>query len=127
MLFIATTLAIQALFPPNATAATLQPAAHTAVASSGTCAKANADAKPLDAAAPDLPKSQMPTHKVSAVVLVTIAANGKATAARIYSSSADAAVDRAVIVAAEKSTYSPKIVNCVPVTGTYLFRADFAP
>jgi hypothetical protein len=36
-------------------------------------------------------------------------------------------VDHAVVVAAEKSTYSPETVNCTPVQSTYLFRADFAP
>lgn len=127
MLFVVMTLAIQALFPSNATAATLQRANYDVLASAGSCAKPNVDPTARNAAAPDLPKSQWPAHKVSAIVLVTIAPSGKATAARIYQSSGNAAVDHAVMVAAEKSTYSPKMVNCVSVTGNYLFRADFAP
>ena len=127
MLFVAMTLAIQAFFPPKATAATLPPAPRDVLASGGTCAKPNADPKALDAAAPDLPKSQWPAHKVSAVVLVTIAPSGKATGARIYKSSGSASIDHAVTIAAEKSTYSPKIADCEPVTGTYLFKADIAP
>ncbi|MBV8149711.1 MAG: energy transducer TonB [Candidatus Eremiobacteraeota bacterium] len=52
---------------------------------------------------------------------------GKPSAARIYRSSGDPNVDHAVLAAAEKSKYSPKLANCTPVQGTYLFRADFAP
>jgi TonB family protein len=127
MLFVLMTLAIQALFPSNVTAATLQPANYDVLASAGSCTKPSAEPKALDAAAPDLPKSQWPSHKVSAIVLVTVAPSGKATSARIYRSSGNAAVDHAVMTAAEKSTYSPKVENCVSVTGTYLFKADFAP
>jgi TonB family protein len=58
---------------------------------------------------------------------VTIAPNGHATAATVVHASGYPAMDRAVVEAALKSTYSPKIVNCVPVQGSYLFRADFAP
>ena len=36
-------------------------------------------------------------------------------------------IDRSVAEAALHSKYSPKLVNCKAVAGTYLFRADFAP
>lgn len=127
MLFAVITLALQALLPVNAQAAPLQQlaAVNSLVASS--CATPNADPRALYAEMPDLPKSQTPNHKVTSLVTVTVGPNGKPTAAHIYRSSGYAAVDRAVVTAALKSTYSPKTVDCVAVTGTYLFRADFAP
>lgn len=127
MLFAFITLALQALLPVNAQAAPLQqPSAGNGFVASS-CATPNADPTALSAAMPDLPKSETPNHKVTALVTVTIAPSGKPTAAHIYRSSGYAAVDRSVITAALKSTYSPKMANCVAVTGTYLFRADFAP
>lgn len=127
MLFAFITLALQALLPANAQAAPLQQFATPKGLVAGTCATPNAEPSALNPAAPDLPKSEMPNHKVTALVTVTVAPNGKPSAAQIYRSSGYAAVDRAVVAAALKSTYSPKTVNCVAVTGSYLFRADFAP
>ncbi len=37
------------------------------------------------------------------------------------------AIDQAALRAARQSTYSPKLVNCSPTTGDYIFRADFQP
>ncbi len=37
------------------------------------------------------------------------------------------AIDQAALRAARESTYSPKLVDCSPTTGDYLFRADFQP
>jgi TonB family protein len=127
MLFALMTLTLQALLPAPADATSLQPARGGAIVAATACKNPNADPVPIDPAEPDLPKSQFPAHKVSAVVVVTIAPSGKAIAAHVYRSSGDANVDRAVLAAAEKSTYSPKLVNCVPVQGTYLFKAEFAP
>lgn len=126
MLFAFITLALQALLPVNVQAAPQPLAAGNGLVASS-CATPNAEPKALNPAAPDLPKSQMPNRKVTALVTVTVAPNGKPTAAHVYRSSGYAAVDRAVTTAALKSTYSPKVVNCVAVASTYLFRADFAP
>jgi TonB family protein len=128
MLLAAVTLAIQALVPVPLYAAPLDAAVNTTlVAASATCATPNAEPKAIDPAAPDLPKSEMPSHKVSAIVAVTVGANGKPMGAKVSQSSGYPKVDQAVVTAAEKSKYSPKLVNCSPVQSTYLFRADFAP
>lgn len=128
MIFAALTLTFGAFAPAPVPAAALQPLSRygstVAVAS---CQNPNAEVSALNPAAPDLPRAQMPAHPVSAIVEVTVAASGKATAARVYKSSGNANVDRAVVTAAEKSTYSPKRVNCTAVSGTYLFRANFKP
>jgi TonB family protein len=128
MLLTAMTLALQALVPAPLDAASLgTPARTITVAASSACKTPNAEPQAIDPAAPNLPKSEMPSRAVSAIVAVTVASNGKPSATHIYKSSGDANVDRAVITAAEKSKYSPKLVNCTPVQSTYLFRANFAP
>jgi TonB family protein len=128
MIFAAMTLALQAILPASADAAPAQGRlpASTFVADAA-CKTPNADPTAIDPAPPQLPKSQLPKDKVSAEVTVTIGPDGKPAGARIFRSSGDADVDHAVLAAAEKSTYSPKYVNCKAVTGTYLFRADFKP
>jgi TonB family protein len=126
MIFAALTLVFQALAPSPVNAAPLQaPAPSFAVAA--TCTKPDAEPGVTDPAQPQLAKPQWPKQKVSAEVAVTIAPNGKVTGAKIYKSSGDAAVDAAALTAAEKSKYTPKMVNCVAVQGSYLFKADFAP
>ncbi len=125
MLFAALTLVFQTLVPAPVHAAPLQAGQSALVATA--CAKPYAEPEVVNAAAPDLPKSQWPKQKVSAQVAVTIAPSGKIASAKIYKSSGDAVVDNAVLTAAEKSTYSPKRVNCQAVEGTYVFRADFGP
>jgi TonB family protein len=127
MLLTVMTLALQALIPAPINAAPLGEHAHAMIAANTTCKTPNAEPTAVNPAAPDLPKSEMPPHKVSAIVAVTVSTNGKAAAARVYHSSGYPNVDHAVVTAAEKSTYSPKLLNCTPVQSTYLFRADFAP
>ncbi len=128
MLLTAMTLVLQALIPAPLGASPLGvPTNATVIATNGACKTPNAEPAAIDPAAPDLPKSQMPPHEVSAVVAVTVDTNGRATAARVYHSSGYPNVDHAVVIAAEKSKYSPKLVNCAPVQSTYLFKANFAP
>jgi TonB family protein len=95
--------------------------------SASTCAIANREATVIHQAAadPDLARRE----DVYSVVLVevTIGPKGDLVSAAIYTSSENAAVDRAAIVAAKQSTYAPKLVNCTPVTGDYLFRILFKP
>jgi TonB family protein len=124
MLFAALTLVFQALVPAPANAAPMQ-SSPTAAVVAAACTKPNADPAAVNPAAPQVPFRI--TRVVSAVVAVTITPSGSVAGAKIYKSSGNAAIDKAVLTAAEKSTYSPKIVNCVAVQGTYLFYARFAP
>lgn len=126
MLFAALTLVFQALVPTPANAAPVQNSPSAAVAAAA-CANPNIEPSVVVPVPPDLGKSKVPKQNYSAVVAVTIAPNGKVAGAKVYKSSGNATVDSAVVAAAEKSTYSPKLVNCAPAQGTYLFRADFEP
>ncbi|MBV9718944.1 MAG: M56 family metallopeptidase [Candidatus Eremiobacteraeota bacterium] len=119
------TLLIVVPAPAHATAVPVNVANGAVVAT--LCKNPNAPPEALNAVRPDLPRSEQPSHTVSAVVVVNVAANGKAAGARIERSSGDAAVDRSVVKAALLSTYRAKLVNCAPVDGIYLFKATFSP
>lgn len=127
VLFAVMALAFQTILPVPANATATGAEERPFVVAQAACKNPNAPPQALDPAAPDLPKSQMPAHNVSAVVAVKVGADGKPHGVTIYKSSGNANVDRAVITAAEKSTYTPRLVNCAPHSGVYLFKADFAP
>ena len=93
------------------------------------CATPNQDASVIGAISPDYPDSarDLALGQVSVLVQVTIDDKGRLLESRIYQSSNSAAIDQAALRAARQSTYAPKIENCVPVEGTYIFHADFAP
>jgi bla regulator protein BlaR1 len=90
-----------------------------------TCANPNVGALVRNAAMPQLPHGVKTSG--TAEVTVTISPSGHVTGISILRSSGNAAIDKAVINAARQSTYSPKIENCTPVVGTYVFRVDYAP
>jgi protein TonB len=90
------------------------------------CAVPNADAKATQEAQPVYPESAQQLGISGAVdVLVSLAADGGVTAATIYKSSGSAALDQAAIRAARASTYSPDIVNCQAIAGSYTFHVSF--
>ncbi len=127
VIFLAFTLAVAtfapalALAPPNAAG----PAPASASLVAAACPQPNVDAQVLKPAMPNVPHGLNVTATVE--VGVTIAPNGKVIATSIVRSSGNATIDQAVVNAAMHSTYSPKLVNCAPVEGGYLFRADFKP
>jgi TonB family protein len=129
VLFIAATLALQAFSPALAltsgSQAGIQGLSSGAASVAAACASPNGDALVRNAAFPSLPHGLKATGSV--IVAVTIAPNGHVAGAKVARSSGNAAIDDAVVQAARNSTYSPKMVNCAPVEGQYLFRADFAP
>lgn len=86
------------------------------------------DATATNAVQPDYPDSarEMGLGNVTVEVEVTVGPTGQLTAASIAHSGGNMAIDQAALRAARNSTYAPKIVNCKPVSGTYLFQADFS-
>jgi TonB family protein len=85
------------------------------------------DATATDQVPPDYPESakELGIGDVTVLVEVTVGPTGSLDSASIYKSSINMDIDRNALRAARESRYSPKIVNCEPVSGTYLFRADF--
>ncbi len=128
MLLVILTLALQTLSP----ASTVPVHGVQSSLSSGSnvvasaCSVPNTDAKVVTAAPPEIPHSAGPLQGF-VNVLVTIAPNGTVSKATVQHSSGHSQVDTAVLNAAKASTYSPARQNCAPVTGTYLFHAEFAP
>ena len=127
MIFIVTTLALQALSPalaltPADASITGAPAASLVAAA---CANPTAEARVVTAAEPALPQGLKMGGTVN--VGVTIAPNGHVIRTTILRSSGNSRVDEAAVDAARHSTYSPKRVNCGAVAGSYLFHVEFAP
>jgi TonB family protein len=65
--------------------------------------------------------------EVRVAIDVTVNANGKVASERILESSGLDAADQAALAAASQSTYLPKMVDCKPVAGHYLFKVTFDP
>jgi protein TonB len=87
------------------------------------------DATVVQQAQPEYPDSarEQGLGEVQVAVKVTIGPSGSLVNAAISQSAGNMALDQAALAAARQSTYAPKIVNCEPVTGDYLFRVTFDP
>jgi periplasmic protein TonB len=104
--------------------------ATTGAATTGPlCPNPNEDAYVINAMSPMYPDSarDFGLGKVTVLVQVTLDAQGRLLDTKISQSSNNAAIDRSALRAARQTTYAPRIANCVPVEGTYIFRADFEP
>ena len=91
------------------------------------CADPNRDAVAANVVSPEYPSSPSGMGGVTVLVAVTIDATGGVSEASVSQSSGNAAIDQAALRAARQSSYRPRLVNCVPSPGTYLFRAEFSP
>jgi TonB family protein len=59
------------------------------------------------------------------LIQVDLADTGAIRNATIFESSGNELLDRAALLAARQQTYSPQIVGCQPVGGSYLITVDF--
>jgi TonB family protein len=91
------------------------------------CADPNRDAVASNVVSPEYPSSESGIGSVAVLVAVTIDAAGGVSDVRVSQSSGNAAIDQAALRAARASSYRPRLVNCVPSAGTYIFRAEFSP
>ncbi len=93
------------------------------------CAEPNREVAVDHATMADYPASAKSLNlgPVTVLIDVTVGASGAVQNIVLYKSSGNDAIDRSAMVASRESTYKPKIVNCVPTTGDYIFRAEFAP
>ena len=97
-------------------------------ASDSKCAIPFRNAETIRAVTPDYPNAarKLNLGEAHVMVLVTLSPKGAIINARITHSSGDHSIDMAALDAARKTTYAPKIVDCKPITGTFLFRFDFS-
>ncbi|MBV8721080.1 MAG: energy transducer TonB, partial [Candidatus Eremiobacteraeota bacterium] len=93
------------------------------------CANPNVEATTTNAVPAEYPESakDLGLGEVTAQVEVTVGPSGNLINATIFKSTNNMAMDQAALRAARQSSYSPKLVNCQPVQGDYLFRVDFNP
>ena len=92
------------------------------------CTDPNKDARVVVAATPPPTEYQGEiTQPTVVVVEVVIDGDGTVLGASVSKSSGSEKLDRAAIIAARKSTYSPRIVDCDPTRSSYLFRVRLAP
>ncbi len=98
----------------------------TATPTPGPC---NREAAATNAVVPDFPQALVGKLAGSVVVLVTVTidATGKVVSTQVARSSGIPTLDAAAVEAATKSTYSPKVVDCKTVDGSYSFAAQFNP
>ncbi|MEO6836255.1 MAG: TonB family protein [Candidatus Tumulicola sp.] len=104
---------------PAAPAATPKPA----------CANPNVEATVTSPVQPDYPEAarSLGLGPVSVEVEVTVGPSGNLVGAKIYKTSNNMSIDQSALRAARQSSYSPKLIDCSPTTGDYIFRADFQP
>ena len=76
---------------------------------------------------PDFPVSalQMANGPARTEVMVSLDANGRVTAEQVIQSSGVLALDESALRAAKESKYAPRMVDCKPVAGRYLFKVTF--
>jgi TonB family protein len=103
------------------------PELKTIAVASASCRTPNTEAAALPPkGSPTMPPGPPPVG-FRVLVLATINPDGSLAAARIQQSSGNMTIDRAALQATKESNFTPKIVNCKPVIGTYIFTADFSP
>lgn len=102
------------------TAAPVMPSATATV-----CPTPNRAATVVHLAAPLYPRGYYSSKPVTVAVQVTIGPDGTITGGHVAQSSGVTAFDASAVQSVEESTFAPKLVNCKPVEGTYLFRVTF--
>lgn len=90
------------------------------------CAVPNKDATMTNGVQPDTPEIAKQAGATGTVnVEVTLSATGTVLSTSVYKSSGNSSLDQAAIAAAKQSGFAPALKDCLPVGGSYLFRADF--
>src|SRR5579884_447113 len=90
------------------------------------CAEPFAPARALNVVLPDFDRRHA-AFSGTAIIEVTIGADGKPLDASIAESSRTPAFDDAARDAALKSTYSPAVAYCLPTIAKYLYKATLTP
>jgi TonB family protein len=105
------------------TAPTVAAPASTSLSVCGTQTAPAAISVPVPADYPRIAAEQ--NSSGTAVIMVRLAGTGAIRNAMIFESSGNQFLDRAALLAARQQTYSPQIVGCDPVSGSYLITVDF--
>lgn len=95
----------------------------------GTCRTGYKDASVLRQAPIRFPPAAVGrvTRAAQVTVRIDVDPDGDVTNAIVLRSSGNVDLDETALNAARGSVYAPKVVNCEPITGKYLFRVTFDP
>jgi TonB family protein len=105
------------------TAPTLAAPSSTSLSTCKTQAAPAAISIPVPVDYPDIAAEQ--NRSGTAVIQVNLADTGALREATLFESSGNQFLDRAAMLAARQQTYSPQIVRCESVGGSYLVNVDF--
>ncbi|MDB5040214.1 MAG: Gram-negative bacterial TonB protein C-terminal, partial [Candidatus Eremiobacteraeota bacterium] len=105
------------------TAPTLAAPASASLSTCKTQAASAAISVPVPADYPFIAAEQ--NFSGTSVIRVDLADTGAIRNTAIFESSGNQFLDRAALLAAGQQTYSPQIVSCAPVGGSYLITVDF--
>jgi protein TonB len=87
------------------------------------------EASSVNLVTPEYPEAAREANlgPVVVIVKITLSATASVEDASVLQTSNNSQIDAAAVRAARESSYSPKVENCTPVTGSYTFRANFDP
>jgi protein TonB len=110
-------------------ASVAQTAAGTAPPAAATCDTPNREASIINAYSPQLSYDQLRQAKAdgagdSIQVRVLVGPDGSVQQVAMFKSSGNDVLDNAAMAAAKQSVYTPKLANCRPVIGAYLYVVD---
>jgi len=93
------------------------------------CANPSKEAAATNLVTPEYPEAAREANlgPVVVIVKITLSASASVLDASVLQTSNNSQIDRAAVQAARQSSYSPKLENCVPTSGSYTFRANFDP
>ena len=113
----------------NGTQTGTSTASPAPAATPASCPDPNREAHVVEQAQADYPQSaeELGLGDVTVEVKVTVGPSGELVSEEIYQSGHNAEIDREALRVARASTYAPKLVNCAPTTGDYLFDVEFTP
>jgi TonB family protein len=93
---------------------------------SPSCPAPNVPAKTIDVVTPSTPQDAADRGVIgTATIKVSLSQDGVVVGVSIFRSAGDPLLDLAAERAAEQTTYSPEIQDCMKVGGDYLFTAEF--
>jgi len=113
---------------PGPVAATPGPPASTPTPKPA-CQVPFKEAAAVNLVTPEYPEAAREANlgPVVVIVKITLSASASVLDASVLQTSNNSQIDRAAVQAARQSSYSPKLDNCAPVSGSYTFRANFDP
>lgn len=102
----------------------VQPADHVGVLA--TCSKPNASAAVNGTAFFEMPEIAAAVGASgTSVVMISLSSTGALRSQSIVQSSENPNLDRAALLSARLTKFSPEIQNCAAVGGTYLYTVEF--